>query len=66
MEDAINKKNDWDMTKANMRKGPNEKVAQEEMVIAMKSGKAVGPSEVCAEMTSAIGKVGISVMIKLY
>ena len=38
------------------------------MVIAikvMKPGKAAGPSEVCAEMISASGEVGVSGMLEL-
>ena len=31
----------------------------------MKPGKAAGPSEVCAGMISAIGDVGVSVMMEL-
>ena len=29
----------------------------------MKPGKAAGPSEVCAEMMSASGEVGVNVMV---
>ena len=32
----------------------------------MKPGKAAGPSEVCAEMISASGEVGVSVMVELF
>ena len=31
----------------------------------IKPGKATGPSEVCAEMISASGEVGVSVMVEL-
>ena len=31
----------------------------------MKPGKAAGPSVVCAEMRSASGEVGVSVMVEL-
>ena len=31
----------------------------------MKPGKAAGPSEVCAEMTSASGEVGVDLMVEL-
>ena len=31
----------------------------------MKPGKAAGPFEVCAEMISASGVVGVSVMVEL-
>ena len=51
-----------------MVKGPIKNVTREEMAIAtkvMKLGKAAGPSEVCAEMISASGKVGVSVMVEL-
>ena len=32
----------------------------------MKPGKAAGPFEVCAEVISASGEVGVSVMVKLF
>ena len=47
---------------------PIKKVTREEMVIiiiAIKPGKAAGPSKVCTEIASARGEVGISVMIEL-
>ena len=31
----------------------------------MEPGKAAGPYEVCAEMISASGKIGVSVMVEL-
>ena len=43
-------------------------VTQEEIVKAikvMKPRKAAGPSEVCAEMISASGEVGVGVMVEL-
>ena len=69
MQEIMNKKNDWNhMTQAKMVRGLIVKVTREEMVIAikaMKSGKAAGSSEVCAEMISGSGEVRIAVMIKL-
>ena len=69
MEEILNKENDWDhVTEASMVEGPTKNVTREEMAIAikvMKPGKAVGPSEECAEMISANGEVGVSVMVKL-
>ena len=53
------------MTEASMVEGPIEKVAREEMTIAikaMKPGKAAGPSEVCVEMVFTNGEVAISIM----
>ena len=68
MEEIMNKE-DWDhVTAASMVEGPIKNVTQEEMAIAikvMKPGKAVGPYEVCAEMISVSGEVGISVMVEL-
>ena len=49
-------------------KGPIKNVTHEEMAIAikvMKPEKAAGPSKVCAEMISASGQVGVSVMVEL-
>ena len=49
-----------------MVEGPIKKVTREEMAIVikvMKPGKAPGPSEVCAEMISVSGEVGVSVMV---
>ena len=69
MEEIMNKENDWDyMTTARMVEGPIRNVPREEMAIAikvMKPGRAAGPSEVCAEMISASGEVGFSVMVEL-
>ena len=51
-----------------MVEGPIENVTREKIAIAlkvMKSGKAAELSKVCAEMTSASGEVGVSVMVKL-
>ena len=65
----MNKKNDRDhVTEASMVEGPIKNVSREEMAIAikvMKQGKAAGPSEVCADMISASGEVGVSVMVEL-
>ena len=70
MKEIMNKENDWDhVTEASMVEGPINNVTREEMAIAikvMKPGKAAGPSEVCAEMISTSGEVGISVMVELY
>ena len=55
------------MTKASMVGEPIKNVMREEMAIAikvMKLRKAAGPSEVCTEMISASGEVGISVMVE--
>ena len=67
--EIMNKKNDWDhVTAASMVEGPIKNVTHEEMTIAikvMKPQKAAGLFEVCAEMISARGEVGISVMVEL-
>ena len=69
MKEIMNKKNDWNhVTEASMVEGPVQEVSREEMAIAakaMKLGKAAGPCKVHAEMISAIGEVGVSVMVKL-
>ena len=69
MEDIMNKENDWDhVTAASMVEGPINNVTCKEMAIAIKvikPGKGAGRSEVCAEMISASGEVGISVMVEL-
>ena len=49
-----------------MTKGLIKNVTGEEMVIPIKlmePGKAAGPSEVSAEMISASGEVGVSVVV---
>ena len=65
----MNKENDWDhVTASSMIEGPIKNVTREETAIAIKvikPGKAAGPSEVCAEMISASGEVGVSVMVGL-
>ena len=56
------------MTAASMIKGPIKKVTHKKMMTAikvMKPGKAAGPSEVCAEILSASGEVGVNVMVEL-
>ena len=56
------------MTAASMEEGPIKDVTRKEMAMAikvMKPGKAARPSEVCAEMISACGEVGVSVMVEL-
>ena len=69
MEEIINKENDRNhMAAASMIEGPIKNVTCKEMAIAiqvMKPEKAVGPSEVYAEMISASGEVGVSVMVEL-
>ena len=65
----MNKENNWGhVTAASMVEGPIKNVTREEIAIAIKvikPGKAAGPSEVCAEMISASGDVGIRVMVEL-
>ena len=69
MEEIINKENNWDhVTEADMVEGLIRKASREEMAMAikvMKPGNAAGPSEVCAEIISASGEVGVSVMVEL-
>ena len=65
----MNKENDWDhVTAASMIEGPIKNITHKEIAIAikvMKPGKAAGPSEVCAQMISASGEIGVSVMVEL-
>ena len=65
----MNKENDWDhVTAASMVEGPIKNVTRKEMAIAIKvikSGKETGPFEVCAEMISNSGEIGVSVMVEL-
>ena len=63
----MKKENEWvHMTKTNMIEGPIEKVTQEEIAIkTMRPEKTAEPHEVCAEMTSTRGEVGISEMMEL-
>ena len=69
MEEIMNKENNWDhVTGAIMVEGPIRNATREEMAIAIKvikPRKAAGPSEVCAEMISASGEVGVSGMVEL-
>ena len=69
MEEMINNENDWDhVTEASVVEEPIEKIPCKEMAIAikmMKPEKAAGSSEVCAEMISATGEVGVSVILGL-
>ena len=69
MQEIMNQENEWDhVTEASMVEGPIKSVTPEEMAIAikvMKSGKAAGPSEVCAEVISVSGEVGVSMMMEL-
>ena len=56
------------MAAASAVEGPIKNVTSEETAIAikmMKPGKAAGPSEVCAEMISASGEVGVSMIVEL-
>ena len=68
LKEIMNNEN-WDhVTEASIVKGPIENATREEMTIAikvMKPAKVAGPSEVCAEMTFASEKVGVSVMMDL-
>ena len=68
-EEIMNKDNDWDhVTAASMAEGPIKNITHEEMAIAikvMKPEKAAEPSQVCAEMISASGEVGVSVMVEV-
>ena len=65
----MNKENNWDhVTEISMLKAPIKNVTREEMAMpikVMKPGKTAGPSEVCAEMISASGVVGVSVIVEL-
>ena len=57
------------MAEASMVEGSNKNVTREEMATAikvMKPGKAAAPSKVYAEMISASGEVGVSVMVELF
>ena len=69
VEEIMNKENDWKhMPEASMVEGPIKNVTHKKMAIAIKvikPGKAVEPSEVCAEMISASKEVGVSVMVEL-
>ena len=69
MEEIMNKENNWNhVTEASMVVRPIKNVSCKAMVIAikvMKPGKAAGAFEVCAEMISASGEVGVSVMVEL-
>ena len=56
------------MTEASMVEEPIKNVTREKMAIVIKvkkPEKAAGPYEVCAEMISASGEVGNSVMVEL-
>ena len=69
MEMIRNEENEWDhMVEIDVVEGPVEKVACNEIVEAMqrmKSGKAIGPSEVSVEMIVASGEIGVKVMMEL-
>ena len=69
MMEIMNKENDWDhVTEVGMVEVPIKNVTREKIAIAikvMKLGKAAGPSEVCAEMISAGGEIGVSVTVEL-
>ena len=56
------------MAEASMVEGSTKNVTREEMATAiqvMKPGKTAAPSKVYAEMISASGEVGVSVMVEL-
>ena len=61
--EIMNKEYDWDhVTPASMVVRSIKNVTREKMAIViqvMKPGKASGPSEICAEMISASGEVGV-------
>ena len=65
----MNEENDWDqVTAASVVMGPIKNVTCKEMVIGVKvikPGKAAGPSELSTEIISAIGEVGVGVMVEL-
>ena len=62
MEKIVNQENEWDhMVEIDVVEGPVEKVACNEIVEAMqrmKSGKAIGLSEVSVEMIVQVAKLG--------
>ena len=68
MEEMMNEENDWNhVTAASIVEGPIKSVTCKEMAIAikvMKPTKTAGPPEVCAEMVSASGEVGVSVTVE--
>ena len=56
------------MTPVSMVEGPFKNVTCKEMALiikVIKPEKAAGPSELCAEMISASGEVGVSVMVEI-
>ena len=69
MKGIINKENNWDhVTEGNVIEGPIKNFTPEKMATAIKAmntGKAAGPSEVCAAIIFASGEVRISVLMEL-
>ena len=69
MESIMNEEREWDqITDADTVEGPAERVTRDKIIKAMrkmKTRKAAGPPEVCAEMISARRVLGIEVMMKL-
>ena len=69
MEKIMNEENKWDrMVETDLVEGPVEKVVRDKIVEAMqsmKSGKAIGTSEVSVEMIVASGEIGVKVMMEL-
>ena len=63
MKEIMNEENEWgQVTVTSMIEGLIKNVTRDEMAIAikvMKPGMAAGLSEVCAEMISASGEVGL-------
>ena len=66
---SMNEENEFDqMVETDVAEGPVEKVTRNEIVEAiqtMKSGRAIGPSEVTVEMIVASGEIGLQVMTDL-
>ena len=66
IKEITKKENDWDhKTEARVVERPIEKITRKNMAIAikvMKPDKVFGPSEVCAELITASGESGITVM----
>ena len=65
-KEIMNKENNWDhMTGASMVEVPFTCKEMVTVIKAMKPGKSAGPVEVCVQMISASGEVGISVTMEL-
>ena len=69
MELIMNEENDWDHNvEGDAEEGPVVSVSREEVLqalIEIKTGKALGPSEVSLELIAASGGVGIQVMAEI-